>query len=253
MARRAEIIAALDEVLATSEFRDSCPNGLQVPGSSTVEKIVTGVSAGARLFELAAEENAQMVLVHHGLFWDGRSRSVTPQLKRRLEALFQADMNLAAYHLPLDGNRKLGNNVLLCSQLGFEIDPSPFASYGGRPIGAIGRRRDGISLSDLITAIGRTLGGRTTVFGGGPERIKTIGVVSGGGARSLDEAVSLGLDAFMTGEAAEHSQADALEQGVHFIAAGHYSTETVGIRALGDWIADRFGIEHVFIDVPNPV
>jgi dinuclear metal center YbgI/SA1388 family protein len=253
MTRTASIITALDELLDPESFEDLGPNGLQVPGADEVQRVVTGVSAQRALVERAVAERAQLVLVHHGLFWSFQPAGLTPLLAERLRPLFKHDIALAAYHLPLDAHPEVGNNAILAERLGCERH-EPFGMFRGRPIGRAGTfASDGIAAGELFERV-RTLTGREpTVFDAGPARVRRIGIVSGSGADTLDEAVGLGLDAFLTGEPREHVMAEAREAGIHFIAAGHYATETFGVRALGDWLARRFGIEHVWVDIPNPV
>ena len=253
MTRITSIVAALDELLSIAEFRDLGPNGLQVPGPHEVSRVVTGVSAQRPLVERAVAEQAQLVLVHHGLFWDFLPTGLSPVLAERLRPLFKHDVALAAYHLPLDAHAELGNNAILADRLGCERHEA-FGTFSGQKIGRAGTfGGDGIVAADLFTRVREVTGREPTVFDGGPEHVRRIGIVSGSGSDALPEAVALGLDAFLTGEPREHVMADAREAGIHFIAAGHYATETFGIRALGDWLARRFGLEHVWVDIPNPV
>jgi dinuclear metal center YbgI/SA1388 family protein len=253
MTRLTSIITALDELLSPGDFQDLGPNGLQVPGPSEVDRVVTGVSAQRALVERAVAEGAQLVLVHHGLFWDFLPTGLTPVLAERLRPLFKHDIALAGYHLPLDAHPEVGNNAILAERLGCERH-EPFGTYRGVPVGRAGTfPGEGIPAADLFARVREITARVPTVFDGGPERVRRIGIVSGGGADVLSEAVALGLDAFLTGEPREHVMADAREAGIHFIAAGHYATETFGVRALGDWLAQRFGIEHVWVDIPNPV
>jgi dinuclear metal center YbgI/SA1388 family protein len=193
------------------------------------------------------------VLVHHGLFWDFMPTGLTPVLAERLRPLFKHDVNLAAYHLPLDAHGELGNNAILARELGCDAH-EPFGDYRGVPIGRRGTfRGPGITVAELRERVRALTHRDPTVQGAGPERIRAIGIVSGSAADMLPAAVQAGLDAFLTGEPREHVMADARESGIHFLAAGHYATETFGIRALGDLLAERFGVEHVFVDIPNPV
>jgi dinuclear metal center YbgI/SA1388 family protein len=253
MTRLTSIIGALDELLSPDAFDDLGPNGLQVPGADDVRRVVTGVSAQRALIERAVAEDAQLVLVHHGLFWDFLPTGLTPVLAERLRPLFRHDISLAGYHLPLDAHPEVGNNAILAERLGCERH-EPFGTYRGQAAGRAGTfAGDGVPAAELFERV-RELTARTpTVFDGGPERIRRIGIVSGSAAETLPEAVALGLDAFLTGEPREHVMADAREAGIHFIAAGHYATETFGVRALGDWLARRFGVEHLWVDIPNPV
>ena len=252
MAGRDEIIAFLDALLDTASFDDHGPNGLQVPGATEVRTVVTGVSAHRELFERAADAGAQLVLCHHGLFWDGDPRAITARLKGRLEALFGADMSLAAYHLPLDAHPEVGNNALICAALGL-TRAEPFGIHRGRELGWVGRSDEGIAAAALLDRCRSTFGREPLAFPGMAEPIRSVGIVSGGGAASLAEAVERGLDAFLTGEPAEPSMADAAEAGIHFIAGGHYGTETLGVRRLGGLLVERFGVEHSFIELRNPV
>jgi dinuclear metal center YbgI/SA1388 family protein len=252
VAARDEIIAYLDELLDAHAFDDYGPNGLQVPGAEDVELVATGVSAHRELFERSAREGAQLLICHHGLLWDSAPRAISPALKERLRLLFDADVSLAAYHLPLDAHPKLGNNALICGALGLEV-AEPFGRHRGRPIGLVGRSPEAIPFAELIDRCRAAFGRDPFVWQAGPEQVRSVGVLSGGGASSFGEAISLGLDAFVTGEPAEPAMADAREAGVHFIAGGHYATETFGVRRLGELLTERFGVEHTFIDVPNPI
>jgi dinuclear metal center YbgI/SA1388 family protein len=251
-AARDEIVAFLDELLEIDAFSDYGPNGLQVPGAERVTRVVTGVSAQHELFRRAVEADAQLVICHHGLFWDFQPRSVGPALKRRLQTLFAADLSVAAYHLPLDAHPEVGNNALICAALGLER-AEPFAEHKGRSIGFVGRSAEGVPFVELRRRCAAAFGREPFVWDAGPELVHSVGIVSGGAPGDLAEAIARGLDAFLTGETAEHVMADARENEIHFIAGGHYATETLGVRRLGDLIADRFGVEHRFVDIPNPV
>jgi dinuclear metal center YbgI/SA1388 family protein len=246
--RLTSIITALDELLSPADYKDFGPNGLQVPGAEDVVRVVTGVTASRELIERAVAEQAQLVLVHHGLFWDFHPTGLTPVLAERLRPLFKHDIALAGYHLPLDGHPELGNNALLAEKLGCERHEA-FAVIGraGTFPG------DGIAATELFERVREVTARVPTVFDGGPDTVRRIGIVSGGGASHLEEAIALGLDAFLTGEPREHVMSLAREAGIHFIAAGHYATERLGIRRLGELVAERFGVAHAFVEVPNPV
>jgi dinuclear metal center YbgI/SA1388 family protein len=253
VAARDEIVSFLDELLDSPGFPDYCPNGLQVPGAAHVELIVTGVSAHLELFEQAAAAGAQLVLCHHGIVWGSEPQPISRAMRRRLETLFAADISLAAYHLPLDAHPEIGNNALICRALGLE-PTERIGDYKGRPIGFVGRSSDGLPLDELRARCVEAFDGREPLIqGAGPAVVHSVGVISGAAAPYLGDATALELDAFLTGEPAEHSMADAREAGMHFLAAGHYATETFGIRALGELVAERFGVEHRFVAVPNPV
>jgi dinuclear metal center YbgI/SA1388 family protein len=249
-----ELIDHLDRLLEIDAFRDYGPNGLQVPGGGDVQTVVTGVSAHGVLLRRAAGEGADLVIVHHGLFWRGQPLEVTPALYRRLKLLFDHDMALAAYHLPLDGHPEHGNNALIAAGLG-AIDPQPFAEHESRAIGVRARfEGDGLTLGELTGRVRDLVGGREpVVVAGGGERIRTLGIVSGGGTDYVHDAVALGLDAFLTGEPSERAFGIAVDDGIHFLAAGHHATETFGVRRLGELLERDFGVRHVFVDVPNPI
>ena len=232
MASRDEIVVYLDELLEVGSFSDYGPNGLQVPGSEEVSLVVTGVSAHRELFERAIEAGAQLVVCHHGLFWDSGPRAIGPAMKERLRLLFDADLSLAAYHLPLDAHPEVGNNALICEALGL-VRAEPFGEHGGRPIGFVGRSPEGIPFPELRRRCADAFGQEPFVWDAGPELVRSVGIISGG--------------------AAEFAMADARENGVHFVAGGHYATETFGVRRLGELLAHRFGVEHHFVAVPNPI
>ncbi|HYH61045.1 MAG TPA: Nif3-like dinuclear metal center hexameric protein [Solirubrobacterales bacterium] len=253
MADRDQIISFCDETLDAGSFTDYGPNGLQVPGAAGVTTLATCVSAHLESIEAAVDAGAQLLIAHHGLFWDFHPRSLSEPMAKRLRTAFDADLSVAGYHLPLDAHREIGNNALLAKALGFEAASEDFSVVKGAPIGVIGRRAEGIPAAELFDAVRSDISPDPLVFDSGPEVVRSIGITSGAAAASIHEAVKLGLDAFLTGEPAEHAMADAKEGGVHFIAAGHYATETLGVRRLGDLVAERFGIVHDFIDVPNPI
>ncbi|CAN5610838.1 Nif3-like dinuclear metal center hexameric protein [soil metagenome] len=247
------VLNHLDQLLKPAQFSDFAPNGLQVPGPAEVRTVVTGVSASAQLFERAAGHGADLILVHHGLFWDGAPLALTPAGKRRLQLLFEHDMALAAYHLPLDGHPQVGNNALLAEGLGC-IEREPFAFHKGSAIGVRARfEGDGIAPQELVERVRRLTHRAPLAFLDGPAQVRTIGIVSGGAADYLGDAVATGLDAFLTGEPAERVMTQSREEQIHFIAAGHYATETFGVRRLGELLAEEFGIDHHFVDVPNPI
>jgi len=252
VAGRDDIIGFCDELLEPGAFEDYGPNGLQVPGAAEVSKVATGVTANLEFLERAVASGAQLAIAHHGLFFGDSGGGLSEQLARRLRAVLCADVSVAGYHLPLDAHAEIGNNALLCGALRLEPVDS-FGEVKGRPIGLVATCPDRPTAADLSARLSRLLGREPLLIDGGPDRIERIGVVTGAGASVLDEASALGLDAFLTGEPAEHALGDAREAGLHFFAAGHYATETFGIRRLGDLIADRFGVDHEFIDVPNPI
>ena len=254
MATLEEIVNFCDELLDAQAFDDYCPNGLQVPGGEEVRTIVSGVSASLELFERAAELDADLILAHHGLIWGRTPTVIDRAAKRRLELLFSRDCSLLAYHLPLDGHAEIGNNALIAAAIGCERQ-QPFGQLGSKTIGVGGFfAGDGITIDQLAAQTSAACGDREPlVFDGGPVKIKSVAIVSGAGSSYLDDAIKAGFDAFITGEPAERVMNESREGAVHFIAAGHYATETLGVRRLGELIAESFGVSHHFIDVPNPI
>jgi dinuclear metal center YbgI/SA1388 family protein len=287
-AATSEILAEIDRLLEPERFEDYCVNGLQVAGAESVETIATGVSAHAELFELAAGEAADLLLVHHGLFWGSGTTAVDAQLKRRLQLLFDNDIALAAYHLPLDAHPQLGNNALLAQALGaLDADElTPFALHRGQPIGFIatlsagrpagdeppgspgdaetddgeirgpiegGAAGGGLLAEELFARVASVTNRQPLVFNSGPPRVRRLAIVSGAGADYIADAADAGADALLTGELAERSMALARESHIHLIGAGHYATETFGVRHLGETLAAQFGLRHICLDVPNPI
>ena len=253
MASRDAIIAFCDELLEVPDFGDWCPNGLQVPGATEVRKVATAVSAHRASIDAAIEAEAGMLLTHHGLFWDFHDRALTEAMAGRLRAALTADLSVAGYHLPLDAHPEIGNNAILCRELGLRPADYGFGEAKGRAIGVVGLAESPIPAAELFERIRRITGRDPLIFDSGPERIESVGIVSGAAASSIHEAIELGLDAFITGEPAEHAMADSAEGLIHFVAAGHYATEVGGIRKLGELVAGKFGIDAEFLDIPNPV
>jgi dinuclear metal center YbgI/SA1388 family protein len=252
MAHRDAIVAYLDEELESAAYRDYGPNGLQVVGADEVTRLRVAVSASLEVFERAAADGAEMLVVHHGLFWDGASPVIGHLERRRLETLFRGDLSLVAYHLPLDGHPVLGNNARLAAILGLD-DPEPFAEHRGRAIGRRGQLAAPTTADAVAATLAAALGSTPLVLPGGPDEVRTVAVVSGAAARDVREAAALGIDLFVTGEPEEDAPYLARELGVTIVAAGHNATETVGVRALAARLADVFGIDTGFLPVWNPV
>jgi dinuclear metal center YbgI/SA1388 family protein len=249
---RDRLVAFLDELLDARRGRDFGPNGLQVEGRAEIRKIATGVSACQDLFERAAEAGADAVLVHHGILWDFGPQRLVGFHHRRIATLVRNDMNLIAYHLPLDRHPELGNNAIACRRLGLgELEP--FGMYEGLPVGYRGRYAAPIDPEELVRRCADLFGQPPIHLGGGRGPIRALGMISGGAQRELYQAIDAGLDAYVTGEAAEWVMNVAREAGIHYLACGHYATETLGIRALGEHIAKEFGVDAEFIDVPNSI
>jgi dinuclear metal center YbgI/SA1388 family protein len=248
-----DAIAELDRLLEPNRFNDYGPNGLQVPGRPHVTRVATGVSASVELFERAIDEHAELIVVHHGLFWGSGPAAIDARMKRRLKLLFDADVSMAAYHLPLDAHPEVGNNALIARALGADT-LEPFALHEGEPIGFVGRfPGEGLEASELVARTTQLTGRTPLVFDAGPHVVRSVAIVSGGGNDYLTDAVAAGADAFITGEPTERVMSEAREAHVHYIAAGHYATETFGVKRLGEHLREHFGLEYVFIDIPNPI
>jgi dinuclear metal center YbgI/SA1388 family protein len=249
---RQTLVSYLDQLLDAGRGRDYGPNGLQVEGKETLRKVVTGVSACHELFVRAREAGADAVLVHHGIFWEGMPRVLTGIQYRRVAELIRGEMSLIAYHLPLDRHAELGNNVLAGRAFGL-VDLEPFGLHEGLPIGFQGRFPEPIPAAELKARCHRVYAQEPLAFLEGPDPVRSLGIISGGAQRDFYTAITAGLDAYITGEVSEWVMNVAREAKVHYLAAGHYATERLGIRALGEHLAERFGIEAEFIDVANPV
>lgn len=246
MVLRDDLVAYLDDYLHTRDIPDYGPMGLQVEGREEVNKIITGVSAHKELFKRAVAQNADLILVHHGLLWDRDSRVIKGLFKRRLQFLFEHDVTLLAYHLALDRHEEVGNNVLAAQALKLQQC---------QPLGEIGIQGccEAVTIERLSELVTSLFHHPLVTFPHGPDRIRTVGICSGGAARDLFLAIEAKLDVYITGEAAEPTMQVAQEAGIHFIAAGHHATEKLGVRALGEHIAKRFKLEVEFLDVDNPV
>jgi dinuclear metal center YbgI/SA1388 family protein len=247
MANRDDILEHARELLDLDAYHDYGPMGLQVVGADEVSKIAAGVSSSRELFQLAAGAGAQLLIVHHGLFWENDSRVVDRQLKARLQALFEGDVNLAAYHLALDAHPEIGNNALLAGMLGID-SPDRVLEWGFG--GALAQPA---TLEELTDRLREATGQAPQIFDGGRDTIERVAVITGGAARLFPQIAALGYDAYVTGEPAEPTLHAARELGVHFLAGGHYATETFGITALAEKLAAQFDLEWEFLDLPNPV
>ncbi|MFQ5425481.1 MAG: Nif3-like dinuclear metal center hexameric protein [Gaiellales bacterium] len=247
MARRDEIVAFASEYLEVGSYPDHCPVGLQVTGSDEVARIACSVSSSRELFERAARGGAHLVLVHHGLFWDRDPRVVDPPMRDRLQALFAADLSLVAYHLALDAHHEIGNNALLLQALGV----SETSCYG--EVARVGELDDACSVGELSHRVQTAVGRKPLVFADGPDAISRVAVCTGSAASLFPRVIADGYDCFITGEPSEPTMMIAREAGVHFIAAGHYATETFGVKALAEVLAGEFGLSWEFVDLPNPV
>jgi len=246
MALRDDIIRACNEELQIADFRDYGPQGMQVEGKQEVRKIVTGVSVSVEFFEKAIAAEADMILVHHGILWDKESHVLKGSFKKRLLLLLQNDMTLAGYHLALDAHPEFGNNAAALKALGAqELEEFDGIGYQATIPES--------SITDLKSKIESLYKAEPLCFCHGPEKIKRIAVCSGGASRQIYTAIENNLDAFITGEAAEASLHLAKENHIHFVAAGHYNSERLGIQNLGSFLQQAFDVEVEFIEVPNPV
>lgn len=245
---RNELELYLNNLLETGRFRDYCPNGLQVEGRRRVNRIATGVTASLELLEAAVEWEADAVLVHHGYFWKGEAPAVTGMKHRRLRTLLQNDINLFAYHLPLDSHPEFGNNV----QLGKRFGWIPDGRFGENDMGWLSALPFPISLEGLAAHIENVLGRAPLVVGDLQSEVRRVAWCTGGAQGYFDEAVSAGADVYLSGEISEQTTHIARETGVAYIAAGHHATERYGVQALGEHLAETFDLEHRFFDIFNP-
>lgn len=249
---RDTLVARLDRLLAAGSIPDFAPQGLQVEGRAEVRKVAVGVTASAELFRRAAAAGADLVICHHGILWNSGAQVVRGSFKERLELLLEHGMTLLCYHLVLDAHEEHGNNALLARALGL-ADVEPFGEYRGAMIGRKGRFPVPVPRAELAARVAGVVGGEPLVFAFGPDPVRTIGVISGGAVSDFGQAIAQRLDAYVTGEVKEHVQELAREEHVTYVAAGHYRTETFGVRSLGERITREFGIPCEFLDVPNPV
>lgn len=245
---RDQLQAHLAQLLAVERFRDYGPNGLQVEGRAQVHRLITGVTASLALIEAAVHERADAILVHHGLFWRGQDGRITGWLRARLVPLLAHGINLFAYHLPLDAHPELGNNAQFGARLGLHAD----ARFGEQDLGFAGPAGDLTSLSALQTNLQGVCERAAVVAAGDGRVLRRIGWCTGGAQGTFEAAIAAGVDAYITGEISEPQAHIARETGVAFVACGHHATERFGAAAVGAHLAARFGLEHRFIDIPNP-
>jgi dinuclear metal center YbgI/SA1388 family protein len=238
----------LQELLEADRFKDYGPNGLQVEGRPTVHKVVTGVTASLALIDAAIEAGADTILVHHGLFWRGQDGRVTGWMKQRLSRLLANDINLLAYHLPLDAHATLGNNAQWGQELGLVAD----GRFADQNMGFIGAAPEGLDLPALTRRVERQLRRAPTVIPGDGRLLRRVAWCSGGAQGYFEQAIAAGADVYLTGEISEPQMHYARETGVAFLACGHHASERYGVQALGEHLAKRLGIEHQFLDIDNP-
>lgn len=242
----------LDEILEPQKFRDYCPNGLQIEGRAEVHRLISGVTACQQLIDAAVAAEADAILVHHGFFWRGESGVITGMKRRRIAALLASEVSLLAYHLPLDAHPEFGNNACLAQLLGIviegELDP-------GDPdlVGNFGSLADAMPVSQLLQRIERELQRPALHVGDSDVMVQRVAWCTGGAQGYIEQAIDIGADVFITGEASEQTVHIAREEGIQFIAAGHHATERYGVQALATAVAGEFDLEHSFIDIDNPV
>ena len=243
-----KLLETVDSLLDVSRFKDYAPNGLQLEGKSEVQRIVSGVTASQALIDAAIEAKADAILVHHGWFWRGEDQRIVGMKKRRVKALLENDISLLGYHLPLDAHPELGNNAQLAKRLGFISD----GVMNADGVGNYGHLDVELSVGDLAEYMQQQLQRTPTVVSAGDHPIKTIAWCTGGAQSYIQQAIALGVDAFVSGEISEQTTHEARENGVHYFAAGHHATERYGAPALGEYLAKQFNIEHQFIEIDNP-
>lgn len=251
MLERAQLVESLDQLLQTKNYKDYGPNGLQVEGRELIKKVVTGVTASEALIQAAIENNADAILVHHGLFWRGQDGTVKGWMKKRLSLLLANNINLLAYHLPLDDHHSLGNNA----QLGLQLGLVAHSRFGDQNLGFIGdcNLPSSVALADLIQA---KISPRVTVVGpvvkASIAKPLQVAWCTGGAQSYFESAIAKGAQVFITGEISEPQMHYAEEMGVSFIACGHHATERYGVQALGQWLVQNYAIDHQYIDIYNP-
>lgn len=246
---RMDLELYLNNALETARFQDYCPNGLQVEGRSKIEKIATGVTASSAFLQAALEWGADAVLVHHGYFWRNEAPQIIGRKHRRLKLLLANDLNLFAFHLPLDAHVELGNNA----QLGAKLGLSGESHFGSQGLGWLATLPMPVTLTHFAAQVEQTLGRAPLVIGDPDRQLRCVGWCTGAAQSYFEAAIDAGADVFLTGEASEPVMHIAQESGVAFLAAGHHATERYGVQALGVHLAKQFQLEHIFIDIPNPI
>ncbi|TKB57440.1 Nif3-like dinuclear metal center hexameric protein [Ferrimonas aestuarii] len=252
MISREQLLNYLTDTLQPHRIKDYAPNGLQVEGTEEITKIVTAVTASQSVIDAAIELGADAVLVHHGYFWKGEAPELVGMKQKRIKALLEHDINLMAYHLPLDIHPEFGNNAMLAKELGLTIT-GPMELGNELSVAVCAEFAEPQPASEFVKTIERCLGRKPLHIGDDCQLIKSVGLCSGGAQDYIDLAANRGMDAFLSGEVSERTYYSAVEQGIHYFAAGHHATERSGIRELGKRIAAEFGVEVVFVDAPNPV
>ena len=246
---RDELHTYLTGLLEAPKFRDYCPNGLQVEGRAEVRKVVTGVTASLELLEAAVVHRADAILVHHGWFWRSDDARITGFRRRRIALLMQENINLYAFHLPLDGHPELGNNASLARHMGWTID----GRFGEQDLGFTGAPTAPLTLGELAAQLESRLARKPLLIGDPARRVSRLAWCSGGAQGYFEAAAATGAHVFVSGEVSEQTWHLARETDTAYIAAGHHATERYGVQAVGEHLAEKFGLEHIFLDLDNPV
>ncbi len=239
-------------LLDIGRFKDYCPNGIQIEGSTKIKTLVSGVTANQALIRAARDLQANALLVHHGYFWKGENPALTGMKQRRIKALLESDISLLAYHLPLDAHPDYGNNAALAAQLGLQID-GVVDKGPAKDILFYGRLPNRMAVTEVNKHIEARLGRPPLIIEADGAQINTVAWCTGAAQGFIEQAIALKVDAYLSGEVSEQTTHIAREAGIHFIAAGHHATERYGPMRLGEHLAQKFGIEHHFIDIENPV
>jgi len=249
--QRDELVKYCSDFFSQPHVKDYAPNGLQVSGSTEINKIVSGVTACQELLDRAVAENADLVVVHHGFFWKGEDPCIVGMQYKRIKTLLANEINLLAYHLPLDCNKDLGNNVMLAKELDFTVDG--VHSVDGMPLLFSGHLKEPMFCADFSELLNNKLQRAPTVVGDTDKKIQTIAWCTGAAQDYIFDAVQLGVDAYLSGEISERTTHFARENAITYFGCGHHATERYGVRAFGEHLAKQFAIEHLFIDIDNPV
>lgn len=251
MVSLSELERYLEELLQVNRFRDYAPNGVQVEGKAEIRTLVSGVTASQQLLDQAVEVGADAVLVHHGYFWKNESPVLRGMKKRRIKTLLANDISLLGYHLPLDAHPELGNNAQLAQRLGI-VAEGVMDERELQGVGNVGVLDEAMSLADFGARVAEALQREPILVSGGDQLIRRIAWCTGGAQGYMDKACELGVDAYLSGEISENTTHSARENGVHYIAAGHHATERYGAKALGEHLAQQFGLQHFYYDMDNP-
>jgi dinuclear metal center YbgI/SA1388 family protein len=247
--QRDELVQYLDDYLKIAEIKDYGPQGLQIEGRADVQRIIGMVDAHQPCVEAALAQGADLLLVHHGIFWGGPQK-VSGSFGRLVRTYIRADLNLYAAHLALDAHPDIGNNAELARRLGLDVEDW-WGKVNGVPLASLANSGEPLTVEVLVGRYEEKVGPVKLVLAHGPAQIRRVGILSGFGARQIEEAAALGCDAFITGETSHAQYYDALNAGINVIYGGHYTSETVGVQALGHHLQEKFGLDFEFIDLPT--